>query len=39
MKIQGNKKSIKLDDYNSESAEQLNVKQISSLLKKIKIDF
>ena len=35
----GNKKSINLEDYNSESAEQLNVKQISKLLKKIKINF
>ncbi len=35
----GNKRSINLEDYNSESAEQLNVKQISKLLKKIKIDF
>ncbi len=35
----GNKKSINLEDYNSESAEQLNIKQISKLLKKIKIQF
>ena len=35
----GNKKSINLIDYNSESAEQLNVKQIAKLLKKINIDF
>ncbi len=35
----GNKKSINLEDYNSENADQLNVFQISKLLKKIKIDF
>ena len=35
----GNKKSLNLEDYNSENAEQLNILQITKLLKKIKIDF
>ena len=35
----GNKKSLNLQDYNSENAEQLNILQITKLLKKIKIDF
>ena len=35
----GNKKSFLLDDFNSDNAKQLSVKEIIKLLNKIKIDF
>ena len=34
----GNKKRIKFTDYNSDSTNQLNIKEIISLLKSIKVD-